>query len=206
MNPIKAEILKKLNSYPKEFAPLKESAMKYMSRCCIIDTNDTVQIGHRPWVAPYNYAISLFAPAKKAWISNFQKRQGKKIPPIYQEFLLTINGCFLYDFSMYGLPPSMQSSTPLLDRSTLQCLDLDTANEHWICGYNVNNEKLLFGSRYYSDRESVGYFFEGKNTIQAFRKNGEMINEWLSFSDFLQQELLIAERMMIEETPEDWWD
>lgn len=206
MNPIKIKVVDTLNNLQIEFRPLKEHSLKYTEHCSIIDTDDNFRIGHRPWVAPYNFTITLFAPAKKAWLSKFKKRQGKAIPAIYQKFLLEVNGCFCYGISLYGLAPSMQGSIPQIDRSKLQCLDLDLANEYWIHEFNVDKNSFYFGGRTYSFDENIGYFILIDGSINTMRKNGEVINHYRSFTDFLEKELSIAEDMMREETPDDWWD
>jgi len=206
MNPIKVKIVDILNDLPIEFKPLKEQSLKYTQYCSIIDIDDKIQIGHRPWVAPYNFAITLFPPAKKAWVSKFKKKHGISIPLIYQKFLLTLNGCFCYGISLFGLMPSMQESIPLIDRSKLQCHDLSLANKYWINSYDIGKSSFYFGSRAYSFDENVGYFIFGDNSINTIRENGEIISTYISFDDFLEKELCIAESMMKEESPIDWWD
>lgn len=207
MNPKKVEILERLGKYSPFLAPLTEMAKKYIRHCCALDTDDTMLIAHRPWVAPYNFAIIIYPPAKKAWISNYKKKFSIPIPPKYEEFLLSINGCFVDSLDLFGLPPSMQGKTPLLNRRNLQCLALELANGQagWKNSYLGCNDKFYFGNRSYP-HDNLGYFFEGKNTIQAIWKNGQIAHEWTSFQNFLQDELKAAEDTIIEKTPEDWWD
>jgi hypothetical protein len=157
-----------------------------------------MQIAHRPWVAPLNYAVSLFPPAKEAWIRKFK---GKRIPDSYREVLRATNGLFAFGLSLYGLTPSLQAKLPLLDRSKLQCLDLGTANEGWIVGYQVDRSLLYFGGRHYSYTENSGYFMSAEGQVQAIRKNGKIVGQWASFSRFLRDELREAEAME-EKEPE----
>lgn len=204
MNPVKIKILETLNAIPSEFCALKEHSLKYLKYSSIID-DDMIGIGHRPWVAPYNFAISLFSPAKKTWFSKYKLKCGKPIPVIYQKFLSVANGCFYYDFDLYGLTPSIQKDN-LLDRTKLQCHDLGTANEYWINAFNVDKNSFHFGGRALNDDENVGYFINQDNAICVKKNNGETISQYSSFYNFLETELKIAENMMIEETPGDWWN
>ena len=146
MNPIKKKILEILNDFPIAFSALKEHSFKYIKHSSII-YDDLIGIGHRPWVAPYNFAIALFSPAKKAWFLKFKKMYGKSIPTCYKEFLLVSNGCFFYELNLFGLTPSIYGKNNLLDRSKLQCLDLGSANEYWIDEYNVDENSFYFGGR-----------------------------------------------------------
>jgi len=204
MNPIKIKIIDTLNDIPSEFCALKEHSLKYIKYSSIIDDDDIIGIGHRPWVAFYNFVISLFSPAKKAWFLNYKQKFGKPIPVIYQQFLLVTNGCFCYDFDLFGLTPSIQKSG-LLDRKKLQCHDLGLANEYWINEYNVDKNSFYFGGRALNYNENVGFFINQDKSICVKRKNGETISQYTSFDNFLETELKIAEKMMNEETPNDWW-
>jgi hypothetical protein len=170
--------------------------------CSSIDLDKTIQIAHRPWIGPLNYAIVVFPPARKDWIKNFKDRI---IPKDYQDVLLATNGVFLYGFSLFGLTPSKQENPPRQDRSVLQCLDLGVANREWMREYEVNQELFHFGSREYSQSENIGYFMEGSKEIQAVRKTGEIIQGWGSISEFLHDEIREAENLGKEQIEEGWW-
>src|SRR5687768_11623790 len=107
MNPIQQAILTRLDALPPDLKALRESAARWARYCSSIATDDTLQLGHQPWIAPEAYAVRLFTPAKKAWIAAFKERTGRAIPPGYRDALLAVNGCFVFGFSMYGLAPSM---------------------------------------------------------------------------------------------------
>ncbi|MBW3624169.1 MAG: hypothetical protein KY468_12245 [Armatimonadetes bacterium] len=203
MNLAKEMVKERLFLLPNDWAALKELGLKYLSRCCAVDTNDTLLIGHRPWIAPENYAISVFTPAKKVWVSKFK---GRKIPKAYQDFLLISNGLFAFDLSLYGLPPSMQETPPRLGRSKLQCHDLLSANENWIREFEVSETSFHFGGRAYTEDENIGYFFSEESVIQAIRYNGKKVAEWITMSDFLADELSAAEQSAVSETPTEWWE
>jgi hypothetical protein len=201
MNPIKVKIKEYLDLLPSELGPLKKVAIPYLKYCCSLDS-DSVQLAHRPWLGSLNYAITLFSPAKKAWLKRFGH---KKIPATYQEILLATNGLFAFGFSLYGLAPSMQQNPPTQDRSKHQCFDLSLANEYWIREYDIDQHLFHFGGREFSYTENIGFFMTGESKIQAYRKTGEFLQEWESFSTFLENELCKAEQIAKEQTEEDWW-
>ena len=135
----------------------------------------------------------LYKGADKNWINEAEYTIQKTIPDFYKSFLTNINGCFLYDISMFGLIRS-------LTRSFLQCHDLTTANRDWIKEFDVDQSLFYFGYGYYSYEENTGYFY-GQNKIMSIRKNGMLVNEWDSFSDFLNDELNRAETKMLKAVP-----
>ena len=89
-----------------------------------------------------------------------------------------------------------------LNRSSLQCHDLTTANNNWIREYDVDPNLFHFGGRSYNDDENVGYFFD-KQKILCCRKNGELINKWNTFSKMLSDEIKIVEQEMLDEVPRE---
>ena len=186
MDPIKLKIKEHLDSLPAELSAIRDLALRCLIYCSSISIDGVIQIGHRPWVSPLNYALSLFPPAKKAWIKKFK---GKGIPDSYAHLLLATNGLFAFGLRLYGLPPSLQGNPPLQDRSRLQCLDLGAANEDRIFQYEVDRDLLYFGGREYSYTENLGYFMSTDGQIQSIRKSGEMLRRWGTFSEFLHHEL-----------------
>ncbi|MDB5276162.1 MAG: hypothetical protein JWR61_1117 [Ferruginibacter sp.] len=135
----------------------------------------------------------IYEGADMKWITEAEKTMGKTIPDFYKRFLTDINGCFLYDISMFGLIHS-------LTRSFLQCHSLTSANRDWIMEFDIDQSFFHFGGGTYSDDENTGYFY-GESKIISIRKNGKLVNEWSDFSDFLNDELDRAEKEMLKEVP-----
>ena len=196
-----ANLMSKIDSYPDEYLPIQKQAKKYLRNNLCIDGNNTLNVFHRPWVAPFNWGLMLYQGADKNWIEQFEERTQKIIPSTYKSFLLTINGCFIYDLSLYGLTPSIYLEVTL-DRSELQCHDLTTANTDWIFEYKVDENDFHFGSGTYLYDEKIGYFFDD-NKIRSISTNGKLVNEWMNFTDFLSDEISTAEKIMLAEIPED---
>lgn len=125
----------------------------------------------------------------------------KLIPDFYKRFLTVLNGSFIHGISFYGLTPSIYLRGKL-DRSILQCHDLTTANNEWIKEYKVDKKFFHFGGRSYSNSENLGYFFDS-DKILAIRKNGNVINEWTNYFEFLFDEIENAEQMTLQKIPMD---
>jgi len=195
-------ILKKIDSYSDLYLPLKQQAYKYINNNSNISKNKTLNIFHRPWVAPLNWGIKFFEKAKLNWFEIFQEKTNKKIPNFYKEFLMEINGCFIYDLSLYGLTPSIYTKG-LLDRSQSQCHDIGSANSTWIHSYEIEQDCFYFGGRAYNFEENVGYFCNKENKIISILKNGKIVSEWNTFTDLLLEEIPLAEKMMLREIPQD---
>jgi hypothetical protein len=106
--------------------------------------------------------------------------------------------------SLCGVPQSMLGNPPLLDRGVLHCHDLATAATQWIDEYRVPAGFFHFGSRYFSYRENLGYFFEGDKRIVSVRGKKKVVGEWSSFSAFLSDELNTSEKLEEERRPAKW--
>jgi hypothetical protein len=189
------DIYKIIDTYPDEYLAIKKQAIKYIQNSSNLDDNQRINILHRPWVARLNWGLMIYKGADTKWINEAEGNINKKIPDFYKRFLTNINGCFLYDISMFGLIPS-------LTRSFLQCHSLTIANNHWIKEFDVDQSLFHFGVGPYSHQENTGYFYR-HDKIMSVRKNGKLVNEWSSFSDFLNDELTRAENKMLEEVPKE---
>jgi hypothetical protein len=193
------EINNFLNHLPSDWEPIKQQAVKYFDTDSKIREDSAAQIFRQPWIAPEAYGLLLFPPAEKSLFQEFQKKTNRIIPKICQEILLSVNGCFVYGFSLYGLPKSIYA-TGLLDRGGLQQFDLTTAGVDWIKEYDVDQNLFHFGGRRYSYSENIGYFVDN-DKILSMRKNGKTLNSWTTIKDFLASEIKIAEQMMIDKKP-----
>jgi len=109
-------------------------------------------------------------------------------------------GCFVYDFSLFGLPRSLYTAG-LLNRSVLEQYDLGAANTAWIHRYNLDRDLFYIGGRAYSDEENVGYFIDNCK-IFSLRQNGEIMRSWTTFIDFLSEEIKACEQLMLKEKNE----
>ena len=205
LHPVQQRIRAWIDSVPAELASLAEHVERYGRFCSSVDHAGTLQVGHQPWLASERYAIRIFAPARKAWFARFKERLGYPIPTWYRNFLLLANGCFVHGLTLYGLPPSLQSSTPLLSRSSVQPLDLAQANSGWKRQYSAAAPgEFYLGGRHYS-HENSGYFATGRRIRAVLRKSGEVVGEWGSLGALLTDELRESEQADLHESPAEWW-
>ena len=190
---MKEELVIFLNNLKPEFDSIKLQATKYVDAESNIRDDGAAKIYRRQWVAPQNFGLLLFPPAEEILFKKFHEETNLIIPKLYQDILSQMNGCFVYDFELFGL-----LETNLLDRTILQQHNLKVANVSWITSYNIDENLFHIGGRLYSEIENIGYFIE-ENKILAIRENGEILNVWTNFSDFLNHEINIAEQIMLDE-------
>ena len=189
-----------LNNLTAEWETIKQQVTKYFDDESRIREDGAVEIFKRPWIAPQNFGIILFPPVDKSFFVKFKEDTKISIPTFYQDILLKMNGCFVFDFELFGLPKSVYT-TGLLDRTTTQQLDLGSANKFWKNSYKLNKNLFYIGARAYSFDENIGYFID-EETIYSIRTNGEVIATWTTFDSFLAAEIKLAEKMMLEEKEE----
>jgi len=189
------ELHKIINSYPDEYSAIKKQAIKYLQNNSNIEDTGILNILHRPWIAPFNWGLTIYQGIEIDEITGAEQTIGKPIPHFYRRFLTSINGCFLYDLSLFGIIRS-------ITRSALQPHSLESANRDWIVEFDTDQSFFHFGGAAYSYDENIGYFY-GHNKIMSIRKNGKLVNEWSSFSDFLDAELIRAETLMLKDIPKN---
>jgi hypothetical protein len=191
------EVTDFLNRLQPKWEPLKQQAIKYFDIDSKLHEDGALRVFRRIWVAPQNFGIILFPPVDINWFFKFQEKTNIIIPQFYQNILLEMNGCYVYDFKLFGLPKSLYTLGQL-DRTKLQQLDLGAANTFWKNEYKTDKGLFMIGGRDYSFHEIVGYFIDEK-TIYSIRKNGEVISAWSSFENFFKEEINHAEEMMLDE-------
>jgi hypothetical protein len=197
-------IQKRLDALPDFLAPLKEAAGRYLKYPSMIGNDGVMNIGHRPWVAQLNYMLMICPGIDPDSLERYCYRFPIQVPEVYTQFLRAVNGGFLFGMSLCGVPRSMLGNPPLLDRSSLQCHDLATAATEWIYEYRVPQTFFHFGTRHFSYRANVGYFFDGNNRIVSVRGKKKIIGEWTTFAGFLKDELEASEKLEEELHPAKW--
>jgi hypothetical protein len=179
----------RLDALPVDLAPLAETARALLTQPSDLSADGPLRLGHRPWVAPENYAITLYPGLSADALSCYCGRFGLEVPSLYARLLGAVNGAFCFGMSLAGVPLSMLGSPPLLDRTRLQCHDLGSSATLWANEYRkLPAGAFGFGHRHYSYRENVGYFIVGDKVL-SIRMNGTVLGEWGGFADFLRDEL-----------------
>jgi hypothetical protein len=170
-----------------------EAAGRYLKYPCVLRDDDVLNIGHRPWVAPQNYMLMIYPGIDSLTLQLYCQRLDLKIPAMYEEFLQAVNGGFFFNMWLAGNP-----------RSTLRCHDLWTAATSWIGEYNVPKDYFHFGGRHLSASKNVAYFINGNNHIVCVKGKKQVIGQWMSFTDFLRDELKASETLEEELHPAKW--
>lgn len=190
-----------LDKLPANFAPLVEVARTLFDQPGDLSSDGVLRLGHRPWVAPENYAITLYPGLPADTLHRYAERFGLDIPPVYAGFVNAVNGAFCFGMSLAGVPASMLGTPPLLDRRRLQCHDLAMSANPWAKEYRkLPTGAFGFGHRHYSFRENVGYFI-ADGRILCIRKSGKVIGEWDGWTDFFRDELRLSAALDAELHP-----
>lgn len=179
----------RLDALPANLEPLADAARALLDHPAGLSADGVLRLGHRPWVAPENYAITLYPGLPAEALARYAGRFKLDVPPVYAGFLDAVNGAFCFGMSLAGVPASMLGTPPLLDRRSLQCHDLGSSAGLWASEYRrLPAGAFGFGHRHWSPRENVGYFVAG-GCILSIRKSGKVVGEWGGLADFLRDEL-----------------
>jgi hypothetical protein len=190
-----------LDKFPADLAPLADAARGFLSQPGELSADGVLSLGHRPWVAPQNYAITLYPGVPADALTRYSERLGLQVPTLYATFLAATNGAFCFGMMLAGAPRPRPGPRSLLDRSALQCHDLGTAATLWADEYRkLPAGAFHFGSRHYSPRENVGYFIAG-GRILSIRRSGRVVGEWGKLSEFLRDELPVSEALDVKRYP-----
>jgi hypothetical protein len=178
-----------LEALSAELAPLATVALALLDKPGELSADGVLRLGHRPWVAPENYAITLYPGLPAESLGRYARQFELVVPEMYAAFLAEVNGAFCFGMGLAGVPRSMLGSPPLLDRSRLQCHDLGmTARSAQFEYRKLPAGAFCFGWRHFSHRENVSYFLADGRII-SIRKSGKVVGKWDGISPFLQEEL-----------------
>ncbi|MFN7920183.1 MAG: hypothetical protein U0Q16_08805 [Bryobacteraceae bacterium] len=153
-----------------------------------------LRIDRRPKIAPEAYCLVLYPGISERDQDRYRdiqvaNRRGPipAIAPEYKAILAHLNGAFLFQASLFGIPRSMLRTPPLLDRSTLQPIDLLSSNIQ--SRYGADPGLFHFGAGPFTDTENVGYFCDA-GRVKAYLRGGRLLHEYASFREFFTEELM----------------
>jgi hypothetical protein len=150
-----------------------------------------LRLSHRPQDGSEAYAVVLFPGVGLDIIERYENTQRarirdyRNIPAFYKDILTQLNGAFLFDTALFGIPPSMVHDPALLDRSALQPLDACTANEDWRLEYGPPPTDHHFACGWHSVHDKIGYFLTSTNSVGAYLAGGKKIGDWETMNAFL---------------------
>ena len=191
----------RLGNLPPQLLPLETAVRRHYPRGASVLPDGTVQVAPMPWVGPEAFALVLYPPPEPAWLAGFAERNGGAVAEGYAPVLAALNGCFAFGLALYGLPPSLQGEPSRPGRHLLEPLDLEAANRYWAREYRDTTGEFHFGGCTWTTTENVGYFLTPDGRFRSRRKDGEVLQEWLSIRDLLDEELPAAEERARERRP-----
>ena len=195
-----------LAHWPASLAPLRNLALRLLSRGASQRDDGALLIGPTRWVGPEAHALVLFPPARTEWVDQLPNATARPLPAHYAEVLRAMNGCFAFGLALFGLAPSLQADPPRLNRRALQPLDLGTANTVWVNEYRGPAlSGSYIASRPYSREANVGYFSSKGGDVRGILPDGSTVAVWASMEEMLASELAAAERRASEGTPAGLW-
>jgi hypothetical protein len=189
-----------LSNLDRELTPIRLLAERLASSDSSIDLQTgAALISHRPQVGTEAFACVIFPGIREEQTisyENIQRSRGNDcfaIPGAYRSIIRRMNGAQLFRLMLYGLPPTMCQTSPLLNRSARQPLDLGTANQFWRKKYSSDPTLFHFGGGPHSPKENVGYFLRSNGSVVALLVGEHEEGEWPSIENFLSHELSRAE-------------
>lgn len=198
-------VLSALTRLDRELVPIRLVAERLAGADSVIDpATGAVLISHRPRIGTEAYACVIFPGVEPEVVTRYEEIQrsigsdGFEIPTAYRNVLSRLNGAWMFQLSVFGLPPSMCQYPPLLDRTAHQPLDLGTANSDWRRKYAADPEQFHFGSSQFSAEENIAYFLNANGSVTAMLRGGHKVWDWPSIEGFLNAELPRAESQFAE--------
>ncbi len=193
---IPMDIIRQLTN---DLEPIRRLAERLLSEAVETETrDDRLQLSKRPNVGSEAFAMTLYMGVDDSTIDRYQRIHSVEIPPDYRRILHVLNGASIFGLNLYGIPPSMAQEPPLLDRTTIQPLDLATASTHWRHGFTDDLSLFQIGGSPLSLEENVGYFLTADSSVVSLKKRSHRINAWKSIQRFLVEELERAQTQYSE--------
>lgn len=152
-----------------------------------------IELLHRPEVAPEWFRARLWAPLPPAAWRRHESLHGYTIPAAYEAVLAQLNGAYIFECALYGMPSSMLRDPPLLDRSTSAPFDLGTANRHWKREFAAPESWFHFGGGTWTRSANIGYFLDDEGAVRGLVGQVGEVRRWPDFAGFLAAELARAE-------------
>jgi len=163
-----------------------------------------LRLSHRPAIGTEAYACILYPGLDSDVIDRYEGINRTRtpryidIPSFYKGVIGHLNGAFVYQTALFGIPLSMAQAPPRLDRSVQHPLDVGPANEDWRREYEVNHSQFFFASGSYSHTENVGYFLTPENHVEGYLRGGKKIAQWETLGTFLAVEVERAKARYVE--------
>jgi hypothetical protein len=90
------------------------------------------------------------------------------------------------------MPPSMLHDVPQIDRSTVNPLDLGSAQTHWKRKAGAPDEWFMFGSGQWTRSANIDYLLDEAGAVHGWANRAE-VRYWPNLAEFFAAELVRAE-------------
>jgi hypothetical protein len=141
---------------------------------------------HMPWKAPQAYLHVFFRGVSGETLNNFMLNEGMLLPPHVHDYLMQFNGgsFFQGSLSLFGITNGTVSRDPM----RRQPFDIRLYNKQSRPS-NAKPDEFYIGG--YDWDGSLIFVRENDSKVyRRDRKSGEIKNTWISFDQFLEQELM----------------
>ena len=186
-----------LRSLAGDLQPIRAMLEKHLERGSDAKlSSDALEMARSPktgWPV-----FTIFPGIPEPLLQTYERIHEVELHPQYRQILGSMNGAFLFQLSLFGVPPSMAKEPPLLDRSRAWPLDVGTAQSDWKDRYTQDREQFYFGGGARSWSENVGYFLGPDGEVTSRRAGGMVIGRWPGFREFLTAELVRMETLQPE--------
>lgn len=145
----------------------------------------SIVAAHNPSRAPEYFAFEVWPGLDEEQIRSYEVRFGIEIPAAHREFLRQVNGASLGSLRVFGIPASMLSEPPQLNRRERQPLDAGAANLTWRLGFQGHENLFHLGGLDWSPTENAGLFLNGDSRITGVLKSGDIVHEWVGYDELL---------------------
>lgn len=192
-----SDLESRLAELPSEYEPIIALAREFASYGIGDEGDDVLLAGHEPERGRLAYAVTLFPGLSADSIEAYGVNHNVSFPPVFKRFLQHLNGAFLCELSIFGIPPSMLLDPSRLSRSNRNPYDIGTANNFWIAEYKYESPPgFHFGSRNVSWSHQIGYFLRSDGSVVSLSKDGSdfLRRTWPAFDVWLEEELAVTLR------------
>jgi hypothetical protein len=188
----------RLSSLPSNLQSIADFVRAELPVDIHIETSSqALLVRHTPEEGVRAFAITLFPAISSEFIERYEQIHGIELSPPIRHLLMHVNGGFLRELSLCGIPLSMAAEPPLLSRSGRNPFDIATAIRAWRAGYRYESEaEVLFASRNAGWTLQYGYFLRPDGSVARYTKHDRPreSKSWPSFEVFLAEELAETRR------------
>ena len=184
------ELDRRLEQMPSKWrALLGPHLQTWVDRGVFFDVESgAIFVGHRPTIAPFNYAFTLFPPVKPEDIERYESVVEVTLPSTVKDYLQAFNGGHFYEFGVRGAE-MFYSYWPWPDkRAFWHCQDM--GGEYKIIQRRkaTRGNPMVFATRN-SSLNGVQRYFQSDEQILSVDDKGKLCDRWVTVVDWVGREI-----------------